>query len=96
MIDVKTAVKLARDYFAQVYTDTIRQFQDIRLEEVELSDDEKNWLVTIGFSRPLPLDPSLKNASKFLLGEHQYQRDYKVFRIDSKNGKVRAMKIRTV
>lgn len=96
MINVKTAVKIALDYFAQIYPEAKQKFQDIRLEEVELSDDESTWLVTIGFSRPLPPDPSLKNVSKFLLGEHEYQRDYKVFRIDAQSGKVRSMKIRAV
>ena len=93
MIDVKTAVKLARDYFAKVYPNEIHTFQDVQLEEVELSEDESTWLVTIGFSRPLPLDSFSKNAPEFL---RQYQRDYKVFRIDAQNGKVRSMKIRAV
>jgi hypothetical protein len=96
MNDVKTAVKIAFDYFARIYPEAKQKFQDIRLEEVELSDDESTWLVTIGFSRPLPLDSFLKNAPKFLLGEHQYQRDYKVFRIDAQSSKVRSMKIRAV
>ncbi len=92
MIDVKTAVKLALDYFAKLYPNKIDTFQDVQLEEVELSEDENTWLVTIGFSRPLP-SPFLKNPSKLL---RQYQRDYKVFRIDAQNSKVRSMKIRAV
>lgn len=93
MNDVKTAVKIAFDYFARIYPEAKQKFQDIRLEEVELSDDESTWLVTIGFSRPLPPGPFLKNIPEFL---HQYQRDYKVFRIDAQSGKVRSMKIRAI
>ena len=94
MIDVKAAVKIAFDYLAKLYD--LKRFQDVQLEEVELSDDERNWLVTIGFSRPLPLEAFQKSPAKFLLGEDQYKRDYKIITIDSESGKVRSMKIRAL
>ncbi len=94
MIDVNTAVKLARDYFVKLYPNKVQTYLDVQLEEVELSKDERTWLVTIGFSRPLSGEPTLKSLSK-LLGP-EYKREYKIFTIDAESGKVRAMKIRAV
>jgi hypothetical protein len=58
---------------------------DIRLEEVELSEDETRWLVTLGFSRPAD--------NQFV--STMVQREYKLFEIDAITGKVKSMKIRT-
>ena len=49
MVDVKQAVAKAMDYLRDMYqTD---QFRDVLLEEVDLSEDNKFWNVTIGFTR---------------------------------------------
>ncbi len=48
MIDVKQSVKIASDYVNQLYgTD---QLEQLALEEVELTDNDQFWLVTLGFS----------------------------------------------
>ena len=90
MIDVKEAVKTATDYLGQLYE--LAQLQDILLEEVSLSDDEKYWYVTLGFSRPLPSTDPMQKLTEGIL--KRYQREYKVFQIDSATGQVRSMKIR--
>ena len=98
MIDVKEAVKIATEYLKRLYEPA--QLHDILLEEVELSDDEKYWYVTLGFSRPVastnPLqaltETFLKTQS--ILNQTEYQREYKVFQIDTATGQVRSMKIR--
>ncbi|HWX40424.1 MAG TPA: hypothetical protein VN345_04670 [Blastocatellia bacterium] len=91
MVDVKQAVKAAREYLSQLY-DT-GPLRDIFLEEVELSYDEKHWYVTIGFSRPIaPKDPILSSIDA--LSRQSFERVYKLFEVDSATGQVRAMKIR--
>jgi hypothetical protein len=98
MIDVKEAVKIATGYLKQLYEPA--QLHDILLEEVALSDDEKYWYVTLGFSRlvastsPMQalVEPFLK--SQGIVDQTKYQREYKIFQIDAATGQVRSMKIR--
>ena len=92
MIDVKEAVKIATDYLRQLYEPT--ELQDILLEEVALSDDEKYWYVTLGFSRPVPSTDPMRALTESILNQKKYRREYKVFQIDSATGQVRSMKIR--
>ena len=47
MIDVKTAVRIAHKYLTELYPDD-PEVADVRLEEVELGDDNK-WHVTLSF-----------------------------------------------
>jgi len=63
-----------------------KDIEDIRLEEVELTEDESVWFVTLGFSRPAD--------NQFV--PTMVQREYKLFEVDAHTGKVKAMKIRTV
>lgn len=97
MIDVKESVRTALDYLSNLYDTS--GFKDILLEEVELSEDEKRWNVTIGFTRPVysdnPIRAALEKATMDKSGI-QYKREYKVFEISADDGKVRAMKIREV
>jgi hypothetical protein len=98
MIDVKEAVKIATEYLKQLYEPA--QLHDILLEEVVLSDDERYWYVTLGFSRPIAsTNPMQTLAETFLktqgiANQTKYQREYKVFQIDAATGQVRSMKIR--
>jgi hypothetical protein len=88
-IAVKDAIEAALKFFSEAY-DT-RPFQDVLLEEVELSEDESKWSVTIGFSRPVPKqEVSIANILRT-----DYQREYKRIMIDANTGEVRAMKFRT-
>jgi hypothetical protein len=91
MIDVKGAVKVASSYLRDLYDKA--QIEDVLLEEVRQSDDERYWLVTMGFSRPIP--PS-QNVFERALEAYspRMKREYKVFEIDSTSGDVRAMRIR--
>lgn len=88
-IDVKDAAKAAAEYFVELYPDT--QYSDLMLEEVELSEDEKHWLITLSYaSQPPASHPS--GLEK--LFPKQDSRKYKIFKIDTATGKVEAMKIR--
>jgi len=76
MLDVKQAVEKAQRYLKTLYRN--KGFLNLMLEEVELSSDDRYWLVTLGWD----LD---------VMGT---RRTYKVFKIDAETGEVISMKIR--
>jgi len=83
MIDVKKAVRNAMGFVKDLYeSDTPA---DLMLEEVRISDDEKYWLITVGFSRKSWMAP---------LGGDERSRAYKVIKIDAETGKPIEMAIR--
>ena len=83
MVDAKQAVKMAMEYLNEMY-DT-KEFKDVMLEEVELSEDNRYWNVTIGFARRQVSTSEGPMAS--LVGKtEQYKREFKIFTIDAKNG----------
>ncbi|WP_081413113.1 hypothetical protein [Chitinilyticum aquatile] len=49
-MDVKQAVKIAKDYVLELFSD--EELVNVGLEEVELVQPDDEWVVTIGFSRP--------------------------------------------
>lgn len=92
MIDVKEAVNEAVQSTSRFYEG--HELKDLLLEEVEMSEDGKYWLITIGFD--MPHSNQSKNVLMIVLNEHKYIRKYKIFKIDSKSGKVLSMKIREI
>jgi len=80
MIDVKEAVKNANEYLQAFFPHA----QNIQLEEVELDETRKLWLITMSFP-----DEEDKNAPVSLYAR---QRRYKIFSISAEDGKVTAMK----
>ena len=84
MIDVKQAVGAAVQYAK----DLLGAEQNPTLEEVELSPDDRYWLITLGFEpRFSPL---------VALSGTRPLREYKLFRVDAESGQVVSMKIRSV
>jgi hypothetical protein len=51
MLEVKEAVKKAKGYLPDLFFESGHQIADLRLEEVELSDDDKYWAVTFSYLR---------------------------------------------
>lgn len=93
MIDVKQATTEAAKFMVEL----LPTVSDILLEEVELSEDDKSWRVTLSALAPASPPPdafqkALRSSSIFALPT---DRIYKVFTIDSENGVVRSMKMRT-
>ncbi len=82
MIDAKKAVELAIQYFRSVSLGTPGPW-NITVEEVELSEDETSWLVTLGYT---------DSPTQVIVGGAG--RRYKIFRIDATSGRVLSMKIR--
>jgi len=80
MVDVRQAASTATNYLVNLYPQ--QTLSNVQLEEVELSEDEKYWLITLSY----PVTHNLLNM--------QIRREYKVFKVDAATGQVRSMKIR--
>jgi len=87
MVPVKEAVGYAVQFLRSIYEG--QTLHDIRLEEVEISDDEKAWHITLSFL-PTAGDTSIE---PFALPP---TRQYKLITVSTGTGAVRSMKIRTV
>ena len=89
MIDAKQAVKKAVTYLNEMFDAT--EFRDVFPEEVELTNDDRFWDVTIGFLRRQVSTSEGPMAS--LVGPTEgFKREVRVFRIDAETGTVRSMK----
>jgi hypothetical protein len=86
IIDVKQAAQNSSRYLKGFYPTA----EKILLEEVELSDDKKFWLITLSYESD---DTGGGNNYQFLLSK---AKRYKTFKIDAYTGDVLAMKIREV
>lgn len=89
-VDVRSAVYTAQNYFQSIQ-DLIGSIEDLRLEEVDLSEDQKFWFVTLGYSRPVD---KTQNLLAEIIPSSKFERDYKIFKIDAETGDVKSMKIR--
>ena len=99
MIDVATAVRNASEYFKEIEESLNGSPpENLRLEEVEKSEDESYWLITLGHDVRSAVQPTpsvLRSA--FTPDEKwQYLRQYKLFRINVIAGEIDSMKIRKV
>ncbi len=81
MIDVKQAAEIAAQYFFRLNPQVNK---NITLEEVEISDDERYWYITLGYTEP--------GTDVWGRGEKQY----KIITVDTAEGTVRSMKIRKI
>lgn len=96
MIDVKTAVNAAYEYIKSIQDIMGSSLPDLRLEEVELSEDKRFWLITLGFDVPKKNPKSRMDEIIPTFATVNYQREYKLFKVNSQTGEVEAMKIREV
>lgn len=98
-IDLKTAVSAATHYLASLQ-DIVGNLGDLRLEEVELSEDKKYWLITLGFDVSTksrnPLGINFNPEGSLMRETNLLTREYKLFKVNSETGEVEAMKIRKV
>jgi hypothetical protein len=92
MIDVKQAVKAAIKFAEETLGP--EEAAGARLEEIELSSDDAFWLITLGLPRRAALEEG--RTTWELLASAPAKRDYKVFKVNKKTGKVVSMKIRNV
>ncbi len=95
MLDSKSAVASARTYIQSIQEDLDNPLSNLRLEEVELSEDEKHWLITLGYDNPnKPKDLSSMQLVAPQLA--RLAREYKIFQVGADDGLVKSMKIRQV
>ncbi|ADD26982.1 MULTISPECIES: hypothetical protein [Meiothermus] len=87
MLEVKEAVRIATEYIQTLFNE--KQIPELRLEEVELTPDNRFWEVTLSFV--------VREPTAYLsLGDAARTREYKIFRINAETGQVQSMKIRKV
>lgn len=84
---VDSAVKAAHDYYAG------QELHNMLLEEVEMAENKKAWLVTLGFNVPMTT-PEWHLPHNLLAPRKSYRRLYKIFNVDAASGEVRSMKHR--
>jgi hypothetical protein len=92
-IGVRNAVGAAQQYFGSLRDMIGYHTEELRLEEAELSEDKQYWLITLSFIRPVD---KTSNPLADLIATKNYEREYKVFKIDAITGEVQSMKIRDV
>jgi hypothetical protein len=80
MIDVKEAVEKAKTFVQDVVGSN--EIRRLTLEEIELSEDAKSWLVTLGLALNEPYD---------LLSPGKLEKSLKLFRVDRSSGDVLSM-----
>ncbi|XCN73208.1 MAG: hypothetical protein Q3M24_00135 [Candidatus Electrothrix aestuarii] len=79
---VKEAVKLAKEHILDLFAE--EDIRNLGLEEVEFDEEAKEWVVTLGFSRPWNELESLNNMTRGIAQfrtNQLFQRSYKVVRI---------------
>ena len=96
MIDAKQAAIAAIAYFQDVMGS--EKITDILLEEIELTEDERLWLVTLSGLIPkakeeLEVD-NLSAIAAIMRPLSRWRRVYRMFKLDAANGLVKSMKMR--
>ena len=90
--EAKKAVEAAINYFGEVLPAT-----DIRLEEIELSTDERFWNITLsGLLRTAKDGPPGTPFTMADLFKNPPERVYKVFVVEDQGCRVKSMKIRSL
>lgn len=92
MLTVKEAVQAAEKWVRDLYPKSA--LQHLRLEEVELSDDERYWYITLGWVEPAIRENALTAALRQDI--RVLPRVYKTLEVDTETGAVKSMKIREV
>lgn len=90
IVDAKKAAQLASKYFKSL----LPEVSDFSLEEVELSEDGNFWLITLGFTAKKS-DPVPASNWANVFGAPPRTK-FKVFKVDTRTGKVVSMKIRSL
>jgi len=92
MIDMKQAVQTAMEFCRNLYGQ--EKSADFLLEEVELTEDEKFWLVTIGFNSgqgETIQPPTSASGSSF---SKRPDHVFKTMKVDANNGRALSLKIK--
>jgi hypothetical protein len=97
MLSDRQAVKTALDYLESLYSHPL---EGLDLEEIQRSDDQKHWLVTLGYWEPKPrspLDQELDKAGGRLVlrvPSAEVIRTYKLVTVNAETGEAVSVKMR--
>jgi hypothetical protein len=84
MVEVKEAVKIASDFFAEIFGG---QYKNLALEEID--SEGHYWYVTLGFDDPAG---GIGNVFK----DGKWPRNYKRIRVNKNDGSVDSVTIRKI
>jgi hypothetical protein len=97
MIDARNAVKFATDHLEQIKDLMGDNFSNLRLEELELSENREFWIVTLSYDVPYtPSGLERLLAPSGLPHGKLHTKEYKIFNVDAQTGEFRSMKIRSI
>lgn len=88
-IDLKAAIRVARDFVTTVIDD--EPLTNLLFEEVEVAENG-DWLITFGYDRHLAENPLSRLGIEGSIAE----RIYRQVRVDRASGKPLALKIRSL
>jgi len=88
MFSIQAAVNAAKEFAVDVFQP--RELLWIRLEEVEKSEDDLHWILTLSWAEESNTTALIKAVGSAA----SVPREYKVFHVDRRTGEVEAMKIR--
>ena len=87
MLTVKEAFGVAQEWVRHLYAES--ELKHLRLEEVELSDDERYWNITLGWAEPAIRENAF--ATTLSSGARVLPRVYKRLEVDVETGAVKSM-----
>ncbi len=82
-VDLQTAVNTALDFFRESFKSV--KPADVQLEEIQFSETEQRWLITVGYDNPRELHPESLQAMVYP-SKRVLQRKYKVVQVDAQTG----------
>jgi hypothetical protein len=91
MIGVKDALGAAQAFVRDLYPE--EELRHLRLEEVDLSSDERVWNITLSWVEKSISKPSVLGIYGGGGDIQKLPRVYKVFEVDAESGTVRSMKM---
>jgi hypothetical protein len=95
-IDARAAVKSATDYLEHLKDLMGEKFNNLRLEELELSENRQLWMVTLGYDVPHTPSGIESLMTSGVYGQKSSKREYKIFNVEAQTGAVQSMKIRSI
>jgi hypothetical protein len=89
MIDIRTATLAAINYIDSIQDLLKSSLENLNLEEAEISEDEKLWLITLGYDKPNnDINASVLSTLRIT------PREYKLIKVKADTGDVVGIGIR--
>ena len=90
MITIEQAVEAARNFVKRVNVED--ELKQLRVEEIESSEDNERWFVTLGWVEPAARTIGFSGLTPATI--EALPRVYRVFSVDAESGEVISMKMR--